>query len=46
MKGKDALKSVSMRLGVLSVTISGAQMMQVWLAGNLASQRSVALIYL
>ena len=38
---KDALKSVSMRLGGPFVTLFGVQMMEMWLASNLASQRLV-----
>ena len=41
MKEKDVLKYVSMRLGELSVTTYGVQMMQMWLAGNLAFHKLV-----
>ena len=41
MKERDVLRSVSMRLGELSVTTSGVQMTHEWLADNLASPRLV-----
>ena len=41
MKGKDVLRSVSMRHGALSVVTVGLQMMPMWLAGSLDSQRLV-----
>ena len=41
MKERDVLRSVLMRLGEQSVTTPGLQMMQTWLAGNLASPRLV-----
>ena len=46
MKERVVLRSVLMRLGVLSVTTSGVQMMQMWLVGNLASPRLVIQCFL
>ena len=44
MKGKDVLRSVSMRRGAPSVVTVGLRVMQMWLAGSLDSQRLVTIM--